>query len=61
MDSSKPEDNAGKIWVFVAFGGGIGRSRLAVCVDFMVVLFGRSTWIPIVYFLMFKRGVSKWR
>jgi len=47
MDSSEPEANVGKMWVVVASGGSIRRSRLAVCVDVMVVLFGRSTWIPI--------------
>ena len=40
MDSSKPEANVGKMWVVVASGGSIGRFRLDVCVDVMVVFLG---------------------
>jgi len=32
MDSSEPEASIGKMWIVVAFGGSIGRFRLAVCV-----------------------------
>jgi len=61
MDSSEPEANVGKMWIVVTSGGRIGRFRLAVCVDVMVLLFGRITWTPIGSFLMFKRGMSQWR
>ena len=58
IDNREPEAKCGKMCVFFALAGSCEISSSAVCVDLIVVLFGRRTLIPSLVALMFVRGRS---
>ena len=58
IDNRELEARCGKTCVFLALGRSCGMSSSAVCVDFIVHLFGRRTLIPSLVTVIFVRGRS---
>ena len=58
IDSMDPEASDGKMCAWRAFMGRDGMSSRAVCVAFIVTLFGKRTQIPVFVGVTFVRGME---
>ena len=60
IDSNDPEINSLKMFDLVSSSGKLGIFRLHVFDDFMVALFGRSTFMLVSVSFMFVTGIALW-